>query len=165
MLHSLRRAVTVLAWTFLVGSVVPLVMLVVMSVGWVGEEFAAVFSTTNDEVTHSAWGLRYHGVLGSLLLWIELLAVPAMMWLASWRRARIRRIALGGLLAWSMLLLIGAWWVRSAADWPAMTGTAIYITLGFACVAAWAGMKWRGKSNTSTGQRVNIAEPSSRRSF
>lgn len=141
-IHWLNRLALGLAWLFLIASLVPLAILLVATKGWVGQGDATVFQTTTNGQTFSAWGLHYYGLPGSLLLWGEFLGVIAALFLSTHGNAALRRAALIALLAWSLLLLGNAWWLRFAASWDALPGFAGGVTAGFLCVAYLAVARW-----------------------
>jgi hypothetical protein len=154
----LHRSVIVLAWTFLIASLVPLTFLLVATKGWVGHGDATVFQTTTNGRTFSAWGLHYYGLGGSLLLWCEFLGVIAALYVSTLRHAALRRAALIALLAWSLLLLGNAWWLRSAASWDVLPGAAVGVTAGFFCVLYLVVARW-GRSPRQAAQDDLAPDP------
>jgi hypothetical protein len=142
LIHSLHQLVSGLAVLFLIASLVPLTILLVAIKGWVGHGDATVFSTTTNGQTFTALGLGYHGLGGSLLLWSEFIGVIASLLLSANGNAMIRRTALIVLLGWSLLLLGNAWWLRFAANWDALPGFAVGVSVGFLCVMYLVIARW-----------------------
>jgi hypothetical protein len=112
--------------------------------GWVGSETATIFQTTTNGKTFTAWGLQYHGVLGSIVLWAQFLGVGLGLWMSTLPHVRLRRSGLVVILAWALLLLGNAWWLRVAARWDMLPYAAAVVSVGFICTAYLVATRWRG---------------------
>jgi hypothetical protein len=140
----IHKALITLAWVFLIGSLLPLVVLLIAAGGWVGGERATVFETTTAGRTISAWGLTYEGAAGSLLLWGELLLVAAALVIVGrTSNLLLRRASLIVLIAWAALIAANIWWLRLEARWDVLPAAPIWVTLGCACVLYMAAAWWR----------------------
>jgi hypothetical protein len=143
MLRWLHNFTVTLAWFFLLASLCPLAVMLVTTKGWVGSETATIFQTTTNDRTFTAWGLQYHGVLGSLVLWMQFLGVGLALWMSTLSHVLLRRAALMVILAWALLMLGNAWWLRIVARWDMLPYAAAVVSVGFICTAYLVAIRWR----------------------
>ncbi len=135
----IARAVSGVGAVYAVVSVLPLILLLVFSGGWVTERASLIRVTTYKGREYSALGLTYTGTAGSVLLWAEIVLVLFATFLST-RRGRIAMGAHAALVAWGALLAIGVWWVVLAADYRDARWMLPIVTVGLALLTARAGL-------------------------
>lgn len=128
------------AWFFAIASMIPLLWLVIEGHGEGGSSH--VFGTTAGGVLHTVWGLTYSGVFGTIVLWLELLALVAAIVITALPgqvsafapevSLRIRRIGHGYLTGWAGLWMLGTMFLASI-DPGFWTLQSIFLTIMFGC--------------------------------
>jgi hypothetical protein len=98
------------AWLFSMGSLLPLLWLAGENGG-----VSRVFGAQADGVQHSVWGLTYSGVLGSILLWIQILGLLGANVASVLPQTRWRRIGHAYLVGWAGLWALGALYLATVS--------------------------------------------------
>lgn len=114
------------AWLFIAASL--------LALGWIAAAGGEghVFGAHAGGVTHTAWGLTYHGTAGSILLWTQIILVTLAVLGTLLPIRKARRLGHMVLIVWAGMWTIGAW--KLALVQPFSWGiTAGVVTVLFGC--------------------------------
>lgn len=146
------------AWLFAVCSLVPLL--------WLGLEpntgSSRVFGAEVNGVVHTAWGLAYTGIPGTILLWIELLLVSAAIGAtaapAKFVPTRWRRAGHGVLVGWAALWSAGL--VHLAGVNPGFFAVqTLFVTALLGCTLYRAWLDWSPKDRNDDAPTSSLKDP------
>ena len=151
-LPHLPRYAVIGAWFFAIVSAILLIWLMLEGHGSDGS--SQVFGVSINGVLHTVWGLSYTGFFGTVLLWLEFLALGVAIALTAlpnnfkFTRAemttRLRRAGLGYLTGWAGLWMLGTMYLASMSPgfWIIQ---ALFITTLFACTVYRTVRDWNGR--------------------
>ncbi len=142
--RAARPAVMIVAWVWLVGSLLPLAT----DLGWPPHRMSAqqentyVLRAVVDGKSYTSWGLTYVGQAGHRLRLAEIAGVLIAMVLSLLPRDGPRRLGLVALVAWAGLWLGNALRMAMIAPIPVFLLAAVFTLVFFVATVARARLVW-----------------------